>query len=419
MTYRTRKSSFKPSSSPKSSATISYASRRRRTPKDHDFTSVSPPNRSPNDSEFDDQEPENDEDDGYASSDYAASDSLFDHPLTDQFSSRANSRSVSQGTNDIRNESSASLASNTPNFAQPSTQITSSFMNIAPFPIFHGAPNECPVAHLSRFNKVCRANNVSSIDMMTKIFPVTLEDESALWYDLNIEPYTSSLTWEEIKSSFSQAYGKIELKDELRSQLMGIKQGNEESVRSYFLRLQWILMKWPEHGLSENMLKGVFIDGLREDFRDGVIPQKPSSLNEALRVAFGFEQLKCVRGVRRNVPLKCGFCGGLHEEKGCEVRERMRKLWLQSKEEGLRVGLEKKISGNGGVVKEFGRSVSMVTSRSTSGTVMGNNEVELEKEEGEVLGLKKKSQCQCWKHQCWKKKLERNFSNVSGNFKGE
>ncbi|OMO98851.1 hypothetical protein CCACVL1_04030 [Corchorus capsularis] len=64
------------------------------------------------------------------------------------------------------------------------TEAISSYINIAPFPIFRGGPNECPVTHLSRFAKVCRANNVSSVDMMMRIFPITLEDEAGIWHTI-------------------------------------------------------------------------------------------------------------------------------------------------------------------------------------------------------------------------------------------
>lgn len=80
----------------------------------------------------------------------------------------------------------AKSLSNSPNnfSSQPPGNQFASYMNIAPLPIFRGAPDECPVTHLSRFTKVCRANNASAIDMMMRIFPVTLEDEAALWYHL-------------------------------------------------------------------------------------------------------------------------------------------------------------------------------------------------------------------------------------------
>lgn len=283
----------------------------------------------------------------------------------------------------------------------PRSNQFASYMNIAPLPIFRGAPNECPVTHLSRFAKVCRANNASAIDMMIRIFPVTLEDEAALWYDLNIEPYKDSLNWEDIKSSFSHAYQKIELVDRLRSDLMMINQGEEESVRSYFLRLQWILKQWPDHGLADGLLKGVFVDGLREDFRDRIVSHKPESLNEALRVAFEFEQVKSIRPVRKGA-LKCGFCDGGHEERGCEVRERMRELWRKSKED-----------------EEAEEEAALVRSVSIGGGKSGGGDDGKEEEEGGFMGGKKKSQCQCWKHQCGKKKLERNNSFVTGNSKPE
>lgn len=217
---------------------------------------------------------------------------------------------------------------------------------------------------------------------------MTLENEAALWYDLNIDPYPS-LSWEEIRSLFFQAYDQI---DQLQLKLTMIKQGRDETVRAYFLRLQWILKRWPDHGLQDNVLKGVFIDGLRKEFKDWIVAEKPSSLNDALRLSFGFEKAKSVRAatMAKEKAVECGFCGGGHEEKGCELRERMRKLWVKSKEEGLV------------------RMVSVVGKREEEG---------LEREEeGELVDLKKKGQCQCWKHQCWKKKLERSKSLVTGNF---
>ncbi|KAJ1415778.1 Retrotransposon gag domain [Sesbania bispinosa] len=266
----------------------------------------------------------------------------------------------------------------------------SSYVKIAPLPIFRGTPNESPITHLSRFNKVCRANNASSIDMLMKIFPVTLEEEAALWYDLNIEPYYSSLSWEEIKLSFLQAYYKIEPIEELRSELMGIHQGEEESVRSYFLRLQWILKRWPDNGLDDNVLKGVFIDGLRAEFHDWVLMQKPNSLNDALKLAFGFEQLRSIRRKKEMVPT-CGFCEGPHEENNCKVRERMRELRRQS---------EQKEGSDHKAAKDFVRSFSM-------GGSSGQGKIETD--EG-VVGSLKKNQCQCTKHQCWKKSFSRNSS---------
>ncbi|GMI86715.1 hypothetical protein HRI_002340800 [Hibiscus trionum] len=231
-------------------------------------------------------------------------------------------------------EAAASL-----NSVSESSAMATSYINIAPLPIFHGSPEECPMTHLSRFVKVCRANNASSVEMMMRIFPVTLDDEAGLWYDLNIEPFPS-LGWEEIKASFVQAYNKIKVKEQMRNELSMMNQGDEECVRSYFLRLQWVLQRWPDHGISEDFLKDIFVDGLREDFQGWVIPRKPESMGEALRLAFAFEQLKNIKGSSRK---------------------------------------------NGGV----------------------------EEDERERFGGKMMSQCQCSKHHCWKKQLQRTNSLIS------
>ncbi|KAG6604769.1 hypothetical protein SDJN03_02086, partial [Cucurbita argyrosperma subsp. sororia] len=292
-------------------------------------------------------------------------------------------------------------ATNSPtNLQSPNAAATVfPYINIAPLPVFHGGSDECPATHLSRFAKVCRANNAASVEIMMRIFPVTLQGEALLWYDLNIEPYPP-ISWEELKSSFLDAYNKIELAEQLRSELMTISQRPEENVRSYFLRLQLILKKWPPgNELSDGFLKAIFMDGLREEFKEWMIPQKPDSLNEALRLAFGLEQVTVIRTSGGKRFLRCGFCEGRHEELVCEVRERMRRLWKSR---------EKK---NGGDMAESEGHNTAELVRSVS--AISRNEAEVGKDGGEMVGLKKKGQCQCWKHQCGMKKLDRNLSMLS------
>ncbi|KAF9609199.1 hypothetical protein IFM89_014040 [Coptis chinensis] len=293
---------------------------------------------------------------------------------------------------------------------QRSTPTLSTYVNVAPLPIFRGSPEECPVTHLSRFAKVCRANNAHSTDMMMRIFPVTLENEAALWYDIEIEPYPS-LTWDEIKSSFLNVYG--------RTELMMIKQGENETVHNFFLRMQWILRTWPDHGISDDVQKGIFIDGLREDFHDWIHPQKPKSLDEAFRLASVLEQAKCIRAARNrknnndmignsksSSSLKCEFCNGPHKEAMCDVKEKMRELWFRIKEKQMKTTTttsSPEAADNINVALKKDNSVrsASVATRSNDG-----------EEEVEFSGLNKKTQCQCSKHQCWKKKLERNKSLI-------
>ncbi|EEF44287.1 conserved hypothetical protein [Ricinus communis] len=344
----------------------------------HDYSESTSPSQSPYDSNDDDDEIEDDDE---------------EQPIISE--SVTNSLNADQ-------LSSSSYSNSQPN---------NSYINVAPLPVFHGNSNECPIAHLSRFVKVCRANNASSTDMMMRIFPVTLENEAALWYDLNIQPYPS-LSWDEIMLSFLEAYQRIKLVDQLRSDLMMLNQGSDESVRSYFMRLQWILKRWPDHGLSDNMLKWIFIDGLMGNFKDWIIPHKPNSLNEALRLAFSFEQVKSIRGTKQKV-VKCGFCEGSHEENCCVVREKMRELFRNSKKKMMipKEASERSEAGNEMAENKDGKE--------------GEEEEEVDvgddKEEKRMLSSSKtgKSPCQCSKHHCWMKKFERSNSVTTRNSAAE
>ncbi|XWS44560.1 hypothetical protein CRYUN_Cryun15aG0056800 [Craigia yunnanensis] len=328
----------------------------------------------------------------------------------DDHASDFQSESKSNAPNDpetlLRSNGLSASVSNSANWSRSNLNLieATSYVNIAPLPVFHGSPNECPVTHLSRFAKVCRANNVNSVEMMMRIFPVTLENEAGLWYDLNVEPY-ASICWEEIKASFLQAYHKIQVTEQLRDELMMINQGSEECVRSYFLRLQSSLKRWPDHGIPENLVKEVFVDGLREDFQNWIIPHKPESLGEALRLAFAFEQVKSIKFSRKK-DLKCEFCGGSsHQEKNCGVRERMKELWRNTKDDRQWMDCSEKNQSDEAVNKESGGEGSVV------GKIEGENNGE--GDEGEMSSGKKKSRCQCWKHQCWKKQLDRTNSLIS------
>ncbi|MQM16408.1 hypothetical protein Taro_049366 [Colocasia esculenta] len=227
-------------------------------------------------------------------------------------------------------------------FSAPGTAPLT-YMNVAPLPIFWGVPGECPVAHLRWFTRVCRANNVPSAMAMAQIFPVTLDGGAALWYELEVEPHPG-MSWEQVQSSFQSTYCGPALVEQSRSELMAMRKAAGELVNAYYLRMQWVLRKWPGHGIPDAILRGIFIDGLDEKYQDWVIPQRPQSLEEAFRLALSREQAQCARAARcQNAvadlaapvdegAVKCGFYDGQHDEGACEVRRRMRELWLRSRE---------------------------------------------------------------------------------------
>jgi Retrotransposon gag protein len=194
-------------------------------------------------------------------------------------------------------------------------------------------------------------------------------------YDIFIDP---SLPWEDIRSAFISAFQPPDFSNKSRTELVSLHQGNNETVTHYHVRMLWILKKWPEHGMSEDILKGIFIDGLREELKERVVPQRPATLDEVVTLAAIWEQAVDIREAWRKASkmVKCDFCGlDGHELNTCEVRWRMKELWASN--------------DNGGLERQDGEAqaenakalVALKRSDSTRSSV----------------------QCQCQRHQCWKK----------------
>lgn len=151
--------------------------------------------------------------------------------------------------------------------------------------------------------------------------------------------------------------------------------------------MQWILKRWQDHRLPESLVRGLFVDGLREEFHDWVMPKKPETLEEAVRLAMDWEG---ARAVRKGGELRCGFCEGRHGEKECDVRRKMREEWMRRTMRGE----ERKSGGEGREEEE------VVGEEERVGRVVS------------IGSIGRRSQCQCWKHQCWKK-YERSGSAVT------
>lgn len=63
-----------------------------------------------------------------------------------------------------------------------SPYATSDYIPVAPLPVFSGELDECPFAHLLRFDCVCRVNNAASPAVAAHIFPASLYSYAGLWY---------------------------------------------------------------------------------------------------------------------------------------------------------------------------------------------------------------------------------------------
>jgi hypothetical protein len=59
---------------------------------------------------------------------------------------------------------------------------TQGYVPVVPLPVFRGEPDECPFAHLLRFDCVCRVNNAAPPALSAHIFPASLDSYAFIWY---------------------------------------------------------------------------------------------------------------------------------------------------------------------------------------------------------------------------------------------
>ncbi|KAL4205309.1 hypothetical protein AMTRI_Chr01g113960 [Amborella trichopoda] len=307
-----------------------------------------------------------------------------------------------------RNTSSRKFTSGQQKMNIASKMRDANYLTILPLPVFKGDPSECPALHICRFDLTCRANNTTDPALLLRLFPTTLDGEAIIWFhldldlDLDLHSGSDTLSWEALRLRFLQNYRKTDF----RSELLTIRQGEEETVNSFHLRFRWILKKWPDLRVPDSTLKSIFIDGLKDQIHEWIIHQSPESVEAAARLAKAWEHAEAARDRRKKISSefslsrRCGFCDGLHSEGDCEVRGLMREMWKK----GVN---EERVAGK---VPE-----SIVGSERKPETKMGSSsrrveEKEREEEEGGRSLRRMKSQCLCSKHQCGKKSESERFS---------
>lgn len=113
---------------------------------------------------------------------------------------------------------------------------------MAPLPVFRGVdPGECPVEHLARFDRACRANNAADPGVAARVFPASLDSDAALWYDLAVAPLRPAPSWPAVRSAFLLAFRPPDFAERARAQLMSLRQGEAESASRYCRNNRFLL----------------------------------------------------------------------------------------------------------------------------------------------------------------------------------
>ncbi|KAJ1296534.1 hypothetical protein BS78_01G308600 [Paspalum vaginatum] len=208
-----------------------------------------------------------------------------------------------------------------------------SYVAVAPLPVFRGDPGGCPDAHLSRFDRVRRANGAVTPEAAARIFPASLDAYAGLWYDEitalgdEASPYPPP-PWHAVRAAFLDFFRPPGAADRARAELMTLKQGPGESVNRYHLR-----MRRGGGGGSSGGARtpAAFVDGLRAELQDLVVPQQPEALALTWESAAGLREARRVARATCGAGDRCSFCDAEgHEEAQCEVRIRLRELYRSS-----------------------------------------------------------------------------------------
>jgi hypothetical protein len=130
-------------------------------------------------------------------------------------------------------------------------------------PTFHGLAGEDPHKHLKELHVVCtsmKPTGVTEEQIKLRAFPFSLKDSAKDW--LYYLPSGSIITWNEMKRLFLEKYFPASRAANIRKEICGVRQHNEESLHEYWERFKKLCASCPHHQISEQLLIQYFYEGL-------------------------------------------------------------------------------------------------------------------------------------------------------------
>ena len=101
---------------------------------------------------------------------------------------------------------------------------------------------------------------------MKKLFPLSLKDKAKEWYELMDDPHHSE--WKELESLFySRFYPLYEMHLD-RNYIYNFSPRDRESIAQAWERLKILILKCPNHGLSEEIIATNFYARLSGHYKD-------------------------------------------------------------------------------------------------------------------------------------------------------
>ena len=119
-------------------------------------------------------------------------------------------------------------------------------------PTFHGLAGEDPHKYLKKLHVVCtsmKPTRVIEDQIKLRAFPFSLKDSTKNW--LYYLPSGSIKTWNKMKRLFLEKYFLASRVANIRKEICGVRQHNEESLHEYWERFKKLYASCPHHQISE------------------------------------------------------------------------------------------------------------------------------------------------------------------------
>ncbi|GJT96291.1 reverse transcriptase domain-containing protein [Tanacetum coccineum] len=148
---------------------------------------------------------------------------------------------------------------------------------------FSGSENEDANEHIEKVLKIVDLFHVPNIivdQLMLRVFPIYLNRVTARW--LRNEPTCSIKTWEDLKTKFLNKYCPPGRTAKKMEEINNFQQEPDETLYQAWERFKELLMKCPQHYLTEMQEVILFYNGLDVPTRQildsrGVVPTKTAA----------------------------------------------------------------------------------------------------------------------------------------------
>ncbi|XP_072077040.1 uncharacterized protein [Arachis hypogaea] len=130
---------------------------------------------------------------------------------------------------------------------------------------YSGLPQEEPTEFLAQFLQIADTVHDKEIDQdvyRLLLFPFAVKDQAKRW--LNNQPKASIRTWKQLTEKFLNQYFPPKRMTQLRLDIQGFKQGDNESLYDAWERYREMLRKCPSEMFSEWVQLDIFYYGLAE-----------------------------------------------------------------------------------------------------------------------------------------------------------